>query len=81
MRFNERGDDPRTPSKAHGHSKMSPIYVPCLRMHTPIPDPMDDEEEPEIKRPPVPPDQEDEIVPQRDPPVPGRGRDPPPMIV
>lgn len=42
-----------------------------LLMHTPIPDPLEDEEEPDVKQPPVPPDQEDEIVPQRDPPKPG----------
>ena len=42
-----------------------------LLMHTPIPDPLEDEEDPEVKQPPVPPDQEDEIVPQGDPPRPG----------
>jgi hypothetical protein len=60
---------------------MNPFLTRTHAMHTPVPDPLEDEENPEIKRPPVPPDQEDEIVPQRDPPKPGRDRDPPPMIV
>ena len=46
-------------------------------MHTPIPDPKEDEEDPENKRPPVPPDEEDDVVPQREPPDPGER----PMIV
>jgi hypothetical protein len=33
---------------------------------------MDDDEEPDVKQPPVPPDQEPEVVPQRDPPKPGQ---------
>jgi hypothetical protein len=40
-------------------------------MHTPTPDPREDDEEPAVKDPPVPPDQEDDVVPQRDPPDPG----------
>ena len=42
-------------------------------MHTPMPDPLEDEDddEPAVKDPPVPPDQEDDVVPQRDPPDPG----------
>jgi len=39
-------------------------------MHTPTPDPREDEEEPDVKHPPVPPDQEPDIVPQREPPNP-----------
>jgi hypothetical protein len=39
--------------------------------HTPTPDPREDEEEPHIKDPPVTPDEEDDVVPQRDPPDPG----------
>ena len=49
----------------------------AFRLHTPIPDPLEDEEEPEVKRPPVPPDQEPDVIPQRDPPSPG---EPAPMI-
>jgi hypothetical protein len=41
------------------------------RLHTPMPDPQEDEEEPDVKRPPVPPDQESDVVPQREPPKPG----------
>ena len=47
-------------------------------MHTPTPDPMEDEEEPDVKQPPVPPDEEPEVVPQRDPPDPDESR---PLIV
>lgn len=39
-------------------------------MHTPTPDPREDEEEPDVKHPPVPPDQEPYVVPQREPPNP-----------
>ncbi|MBI3915532.1 MAG: hypothetical protein HY322_00800 [Betaproteobacteria bacterium] len=39
-------------------------------MHTPTPDPMEDDEEPDVKQPPVPPDEEPEVVPQREPPQP-----------
>ena len=39
-------------------------------MHTPTPDPREDEKEPDVKQPPVPPDQEPDIVPQREPPNP-----------
>ena len=48
-------------------------------MHTPTPDPLEDEDDdqPDVKDPPVPPDQEDDVVPQRDPPDPGER----PMIV
>lgn len=48
-----------------------------VSMHTPTPDPRDDEE-PDVKQPPVPPDQEPEVVPQGDPPRPGEHT---PMIV
>jgi hypothetical protein len=41
------------------------------RLHTPTRDPGEDEDEPDVKQPPVPPDQDDEVVPQRDPPQPG----------
>ena len=43
-------------------------------MHTPTPDPMEDEEEPGVKQPPVPPDKEPEVIPQRDPPNPDESR-------
>jgi len=43
-------------------------------MHTPTPDPMEDEEEPDVKQPPVPPDDEPEVIPQRDPPNPDEPR-------
>jgi hypothetical protein len=39
-------------------------------MHTPTPDPREDEEEPDEKHPPVPPDQEPYVIPQREPPNP-----------
>ena len=39
-------------------------------MHTPTRDPREDEEEPDVKQPPVPPDQEPDAVPQRVPPNP-----------
>jgi hypothetical protein len=50
----------------------------ALRLHTPTPDPREDEKEPDVKEPPVPPDQEPEVVPVEDPPKPGG--DPPPLI-
>jgi hypothetical protein len=43
-------------------------------MHTPTPDPREDEEEPDVKQPPVPPDAEPEVVPQREPPNPDESR-------
>ena len=46
-------------------------------MHTPTPDPHEDEEEPDVKHPPVPPDQEPDVVPQREPPNPDESH---PMI-
>jgi hypothetical protein len=51
-------------------------------MHTPNPgsDPRPDDSEPDVRKPPVPPDQEGEVIPQRDPPAPGRGEDRPPLI-
>jgi hypothetical protein len=39
----------------------------------------DDDERPDVRQPPVPPDQAPDVVPQRDPPKPGR-REEPPMI-
>ena len=42
-----------------------------VSMHTPTPDPREDEEQPDVRNPPVPPDQEPEVVPQGDPPKPG----------
>ena len=50
-------------------------------MHTPNPgsDPRRDEQENDVRQPPVPPDKQDEVVPIEEPPKPGR-RDPPPMI-
>lgn len=41
-------------------------------MHTPDPQPPGQHEEPDVKPPPVPPDQAPEIVPQGDPPKPGQ---------
>jgi len=46
-------------------------------MHTPTPDPREDQDEPDVKTPPVPPDQEPEIVPQREPSDPAHS---PPLI-
>lgn len=46
-------------------------------MHTPTPDPREDEDEPDVKTPPVPPDQEPEVVPRREPPNPAQS---PPLI-
>lgn len=48
-----------------------------IRLHTPVPDPLEDEEEPDVRRPPVPPDQDPEVIPQREPPNPGESA---PMI-
>jgi hypothetical protein len=39
-----------------------------------------DEPDREAPQPPVPPDQRPDVVPQRDPPKPGRGEEPPPLI-
>lgn len=49
-------------------------------MHTPYPgsEPSDPGEE--VRPPPVPPDQQDDIVPVEEPPKPGRHSDGPPMI-
>ena len=41
-------------------------------MHAPDPQPPGHDDEPDVKQPPVPPDQAPEIVPQRDPPKPGQ---------
>ncbi len=41
-------------------------------MHTPVRDPIEENEEPDVKQPPVPPDREPDVVPQRDPPKPGQ---------
>ena len=41
------------------------------RLHTPVPDPEEDEEEPRVKQPPVPPNEDSEVIPQREPPQPG----------
>lgn len=54
-------------------------------MHTPNPgsdpQPDRDDEEPDVRQPPVvPPDQAPDVVPQRDPPRPGRPEEPP-MVV
>jgi hypothetical protein len=50
-------------------------------MHTSRPDNPDSEDQDgEVRQPPVPPDREDEIVPIEEPPKPGRGSEPPPMI-
>ena len=50
-------------------------------MHTPTPDNPDSEDQDgDVRQPPVPPDREDEIVPIQEPPKPGRGSEPPPMI-
>ncbi len=53
-------------------------------MHTPNPG----QSEPDVRdpkedkpRPPVPPDQRDDVVPQEDPPGPGQRPDRPPLIV
>src|SRR5262249_32095327 len=49
-----------------------PIMHPYPQfMHTPTPDPSEDEDEPDVKDPPVPPDQDDDVVPQKEPPDPG----------
>lgn len=37
----------------------------------------DDSDRPDVRTPPVPPDQEDDVIPQRDPPKPGQGKEPP----
>jgi hypothetical protein len=47
-------------------------------MHMPTLDPREDEEEPDVKTPPVPPDQKPDVVPQREPPNPAQS---PPLIV
>ena len=41
-----------------------------LIMH--VPDPQPQVDQPEVEEPPVPPDQEPDVVPQRDPPAPDR---------
>lgn len=40
----------------------------------------DDDEQPDVRKPPVPPDQAPDVIPQRDPPKPGRPKPEPPMI-
>lgn len=45
-------------------------------MHTPTREPQEDEDQPDVKQPPVPPDQEPDVVPIEDPPKPGRERAP-----
>jgi hypothetical protein len=50
-------------------------------MHTPTPGHPDSEDQDgDVRQPPVPPDREEEIVPIEEPPKPGRGSDAPPMI-
>jgi len=50
-------------------------------MHTPNPgsDPRIEDEDEDVRQPPVPPDQDD-VVPVSEPPQPGRGKDAPPLI-
>lgn len=47
-------------------------------MHTPTPVPNENDEQPDVKQPPVPPDRAPDVVPVEDPPRPGG--EPPPMI-
>ena len=42
-----------------------------VSMHTQMPSPREDEDDPDVKQPPVPPDQAPDVVPQGDPPKPG----------
>jgi len=43
----------------------------------PIPPPKQDDDSPDVPRPPVPPDQAPDVIPQRDPPKPGQNPEPP----
>ena len=38
------------------------------------------DDEPDVRKPPVPPDQAPDVIPQTDPPKPGRREKDPPMI-
>jgi hypothetical protein len=55
-------------------------------MHSPNPNeprPSNDDdkdEQPDVRQPPVPPDRAPDVIPQRDPPKPGRPKSDPPMI-
>lgn len=49
-------------------------------MHIPHPGPEPSDPGEEIRPPPVPPDQQDDIVPIEEPPKPGRRSDGPPML-
>jgi hypothetical protein len=49
---------------------------PVHRLHTPVPDPLEDDEEPGVRQPPALPDEDSDVIPQRDPPNPGES----PMI-
>jgi hypothetical protein len=53
-------------------------------VHLPPDDPHfpsdDDDRDPDVRQPPVPPDQAPDVVPQQDPPRPGTDRQPPPMV-
>lgn len=40
------------------------------RMHAPTPDPERDDEDGDVRQPPVPPDQAPDVIPQGDPPRP-----------
>lgn len=53
-----------------------------MRYPEPPPSPAndDDDERPDVRQPPVPPDQAPDVIPQRDPPKPGRQREDPPLI-
>jgi hypothetical protein len=66
-------EDVRDVQKRSGSQGCEVMDIPNFRrrLHTPVPDPQEDEEEPEVRHPPVPPDREDEVIPQREPPNPG----------
>lgn len=53
-----------------------------MRYPEPPPGPAgdDDDDRPDVRKPPVPPDQAPDVIPQRDPPKPGRPKEDPPMI-
>ena len=40
----------------------------------------ENDDRPDVRKPPVPPDQAPDVIPQRDPPKPGRRKEEPPMI-
>jgi hypothetical protein len=63
---------------------MKSMQGDAMRYPEPPPSPApgngNDDDRPDVRNPPVPPDQAPDVIPQRDPPKPGRRKPDPPLI-